>query len=101
MQRCMSCLENFNRRQICPCQHCKGWYCPECQSDHAPCNKNLPEKVISEDEIVDDIEEEIDDSKPGIWILKMPEATKVPFNILNYVKDPAAVKMMMASAGIG
>lgn len=96
MQRCMSCLENYPRRQVCLCQGCKGWYCPECQTEHTPCNEERPvEDMEVEDETTD--EDEIDDSKPGIWIIKMPEATQVPFNIWNYVKDASDVKIMLPS----
>lgn len=98
MHKCMSCLENFPRRQICPCHTCKGWYCSDCQSDHTPCNEDSTENLMN-DEIVDDdcIEEEVDDSKPGIWIVQMPKATQPPFNIWNYVKNAADVKTMLPS----
>lgn len=98
MQRCMSCLETFPRRQVHLCQGCKGWYCPDCQSEHTPCNENSPENVTTEDEDADDIvDEQVDDSKPGIWIVKLPEATREPFNIWNYVKNAADVKTMLPS----
>ncbi len=88
--RCMSCLETYPRRQVCLCQGCKAWYCSECQSDHSPCNVNLPEDVMVDeacDDIREDIVEEVDDSKPGIWIVKQPEATRIPFNIWSYIKN--------------
>lgn len=85
--RCMSCLELYARRQVCLCQGCKGWYCTECQADHTPCNENSPEDVTPEAACDDDIGEEVDDSKSGIWIVKQPEATRIPFNIWNYVQN--------------
>lgn len=97
--RCMSCLDYFQRKQVCLCHGCKAWYCPGCLADHTPCNENEVNSQEAADDI-DDVEDEVDDSKPGIWIMKMPEATRVPFNIWNYMADPVAVKMMMPEAGI-
>ena len=93
--RCMSCLETYPRRQVCLCQGCKAWYCSECQADHCPCNQNLPDEVTP-DEASDDIddEDEVDDLKPGIWIVKQPEATRIPFNIWSYVQNASELTEM-------
>jgi hypothetical protein len=97
MQRCMSCLENFSRSHICLCQGCKVWYCSECHLDHTPCNADNTEEFESDNNAVDEVEKEIDDSRPGIWIVKLPEATREPFNIWNYIKDTANVEAMLSS----
>ena len=86
----MSCLEYYPRRQVCLCYGCKAWYCPDCMSDHTPCNdgsESAYERELKSEAEGDDntLEEVIDDSKPGIWIVKVPQKEK--FNIWDYMVD--------------
>ena len=81
--RCMSCLENFPRRDIFICNGCKAKYCRECHQDHEPCN--TPKEVKTDDKIDDITVKEVDESKPGVWIMKNPEAEKGEFDFWKYV----------------
>lgn len=84
--RCMCCLDYVARKEYRLCHGCKGWYCPECHEDHKPCNRETGLK--SEDETVDITQDDksmIDDSKPGVWIVKLPESEHQKFDFWSYV----------------
>jgi len=85
--RCMSCLEIIPRREIRLCHGCKAWYCRECYEDHRPCN--CVYDVKSDDDLDDNTQEgpaeAVDDSKPGVWIIKSPESDKSNFDFWAHV----------------
>lgn len=85
----MSCLEIVPRREIRLCHGCKAWYCRECYEDHNPCNRvfDLKNDENGDDNTTEETttEEAVDDSKPGVWIIREPESEREQFDFWRYI----------------
>jgi hypothetical protein len=87
----MSCLEIVARKDVRLCHGCKAWYCRECYDDHTPCNAVSDVKSGENGDDNTEVatpEEAVDDSKPGVWIIKDQDAIdkqRMPFDFWLHV----------------